>query len=70
MLRIPRSLLTTRVASASPSTSSAMMISGRPDWATFSRMGTISRRLAIFFAWRRIRASARTASIVVGLVTK
>jgi hypothetical protein len=33
--RVPRSLLTTRVASASPSTSSAMMRSGRPDLADF-----------------------------------
>ena len=59
-----------QVARASPSTSSAMMISGWPDCATFSSRGISSRRLAIFFSWSRIRASSRTASIVVGLVTK
>jgi hypothetical protein len=31
-LKVPRILLTTRVASASPSTSSAMISSGLPDW--------------------------------------
>jgi hypothetical protein len=35
-LNVPRILLTTRVASASPSTSSEMMSSGLPDWMTFS----------------------------------
>ena len=40
-LRPPRSLLTTRVASASPSTSSAMISSGLPDWITNSSSGTI-----------------------------
>src|SRR5690242_5040784 len=35
--RPPRNLLTTRVASASPSISSAMISSGRPDWATSSQ---------------------------------
>jgi hypothetical protein len=34
VLRMPRMLLTTRVASASPSTSSATISSGRPDLAT------------------------------------
>src|SRR5262249_1930218 len=35
----PRSLLTTSVASASPSTSSAMISSGLPDWTTASSSG-------------------------------
>ena len=70
MLSTPRSLLTTRVARASPSTSSAMIKSGLPDWATFSSSGIISRRLLIFFSWSRISASSKTTSIVVGLVTK
>ena len=39
-LRPPRSLLTTRVASASPSISSAMISSGRPLWTTDSRIGS------------------------------
>ena len=38
-LKVPRSLLTISVASASPSTSSAMTISGLPICTTFSRMG-------------------------------
>ena len=59
----PRSLLTTRAARASPSTSSAMISSGLPAWATFSSSGIISRRLAIFFSWIRIRRlRARTSS--------
>jgi hypothetical protein len=40
-LRPPRSLLTTRVASASPSISSAMMRSGLPVCITASRIGSI-----------------------------
>ena len=36
---VPRSLLTTSVASASPSMSSAMMSNGLPICATFSRIG-------------------------------
>ena len=39
-LRPPRSLLTTSVASASPSTSSAMMSSGLPDCTTASSTGS------------------------------
>ena len=49
-LRVPRSLLTTRVARASPSTSSAMINSGLPTLATFSRIGRRSLRLLIFFS--------------------
>ena len=37
----PRNLLTTKVASASPSTSSAIIINGLPDWMTVSNNGTI-----------------------------
>ena len=40
-LRPPRSLLTTSVASASPSTSSAMMSSGLPDCTTASSTGSM-----------------------------
>jgi hypothetical protein len=46
---VPRSLFTTRVASASPSTSSAMISKGLPILATFSRTGSRSLRLLIFF---------------------
>src|SRR5262249_28679864 len=47
-LRPPRSLFTTRVASASPSTSSAMMRSGLPACTTASRSGSSSLRAASF----------------------
>ena len=49
-LSVPRSLLTTRVANASPSTSSAMMTSGLPWRTTFSRTGSRSWTLEIFFS--------------------
>ena len=51
--RVPRSLFTTRVASASPSTSSAMISRGRPLWATFSRIGSSSFIAEIFLSWIR-----------------
>ena len=41
-LKVPRSLFTTRVASASPSTSSAMISSSRPACTTFSSTGIMS----------------------------
>ena len=47
-LNVPRILLTTRVASASPSTSSEMMSSGLPDCITFSRIGSRSFTAEIF----------------------
>ncbi|CAB4864302.1 unannotated protein [freshwater metagenome] len=40
--KVPRMRLTTRVESASPSTSSAMISSGLPAWTTFSRRGNSS----------------------------
>ena len=40
--KVPLILLTTRVDSASPSTSSAMISSGLPDCMTFSRSGSRS----------------------------
>ena len=50
VLRMPRMLFTTRVASASPSTSSAMISSGRPALATCSSTGSRSRMLEIFLS--------------------
>ena len=52
-LNVPRTLLTTRVASASPSRSSAMMRNGLPACMTFSRTGRMSRIEMIF--WLTIR---------------
>ncbi len=68
--RVPRSLLTTRVASASPSTSSAMMSSGRPSRATCSRTGSRSFIELIFFSWMRITGFSSTTSMRSGSVTK
>ena len=47
-VNVPRSLLTTSVARDSPSTSSAMISSGLPDWMTASRTGSTSRTEVIF----------------------
>ena len=47
---VPRSLLTTSVASASPSTSSATMRSGLPRCAIFSSTGSRSFMLESFFS--------------------
>src|SRR5215472_17175365 len=60
---VPRSLFTTRVARASPSTSSAMMRKGLPARATCSSSGSISFMTLIFFSWIRMRASSSTHSI-------
>ena len=53
-LIVPRSLLTTSVARASPSMSSAMMSSGRPGWPTSSSTGSRSFIELIFFSWIRM----------------
>jgi hypothetical protein len=66
----PRSLFTTSAASASDSTSSAMMSSGRPDVTILFSSGSISGRLLTFFSCSRTYASSSTASSVVGLVRK
>ena len=67
---VPRSLLTTRVARASPSTSSATIKSGLPICATFSRIGNKSFIAEIFLSWMRIIGSSSAASILSGSVTK
>ncbi len=53
-LSVPRSLLTTSVASASPSTSSAINSSGLPARAICSSSGSRSFMLPIFFSWIRM----------------
>ena len=70
ILSPPRSLLTTRVASASPSTSSATISSGLPDWITASSSGTIGCSDESFFSCRRISASSSSAIIFSALVMK
>ena len=62
--------MTTRVASASPSTSSEMMSSGLPDWMTFSSSGSMSLTLEILDSTSRMYGSSRTASWRSGSVTK
>src|SRR5229473_3515226 len=56
---VPRSLLTTRVASASPSTSSAISSIGLPSLATCSSKGSRSFIELIFFSWIRISAFSK-----------
>ena len=53
-VKVPRILLTTRVANASPSISSAIISSGFPDCITFSRTGTTSLTAEIFDETKRI----------------
>ena len=50
----PRSLLTTRVARASPSTSSATITSGLPLWTTASSSGSRVCSEDSFFSWIRM----------------
>ena len=61
-LSVPLMLLTTSVASASPSTSSAMISKGLPAFATFSNRGSMSLRLLIFFSKIKISASSKSHS--------
>ena len=67
-VKVPRSLLTTIVASASPSTSSDTTSSGRPAWMTCSRTGRRSLTAPIFWFATRMYGSSRTASIRSGSV--
>ena len=53
-VKVPRSLLTTSVASDSPSTSSAMIRIGLPDWMTCSSTGSTSRTEPIFWLAMRM----------------
>jgi hypothetical protein len=66
----PRSLLTTRVASASPSTSSAMISSGLPVCTIASSTGSNGCRLASFFSWMRMKGSSSSTVIFSALVMK
>ena len=66
----PRSLFTTKVANASPSTSSAMIRRGLVVWMTDSSNGTMGCSEDSFFSCRRIYASSRSEVILSPLVTK
>ncbi len=67
---MPRALLTTRPARASPSTVSAITRSLSLAFAQPSSSGSRSFMLLIFFSWMRISGSSSTHSIVAVLVTK
>ncbi len=69
-LNVPRILFTTSVARASPSTSSAMIASGRPDCMTFSSTGRRSLTAEILLETSRMYASSSTASMRSVSVTK
>ena len=60
-LTMPRIVLTTSVASASPSTSSATKSNWRPALATASSSGNNSRTLEIFLSTNRINGFASSA---------
>src|SRR6266540_3720526 len=62
-VKVPRMLLTTKAARASPSTSSAMMTSGLPACMTFSRIGSRSTRFEILFSTISRYGSARAAGM-------
>ena len=66
----PRMLFTTRVARASPSTSSAMTSSGRPACITCSSTGTRSWTELTFELTMSRYGSSRIASWRSGSVTK
>ena len=61
---IPLIELTTNVASASPSTSSATISNGLPAFATASRMGNISLIFDIFLSCKSINGSSRSQVIL------
>ena len=67
---MPLILLTTNVASASPSTSSAIIKSGLPDLATPSNTGSISFMLVIFLSYKRMNGSSNSVDMFCWLVAK
>ncbi len=54
IFKAPRNLFITKVAKASPSTSSAIINNGLPLWATGSNIGNKSFRFVIFFSNKRM----------------
>ncbi|GBF28763.1 hypothetical protein MnTg03_00324 [bacterium MnTg03] len=69
-LTMPRMLLTTSVASASPSISSATINNGLLDLATASRIGNNSRMLEIFLSNNKIIGSSSSEDMVDWSLTK
>jgi len=69
-VKVPLSLFTTKVASASPSTSSAKINNGLPEFITFSSNGSKSLTAVIFEFTIKIYGFSRTASCLSASVTK
>ena len=67
---IPRIVLTTKVANASPSISSAIINNGLPDFATPSNTGNNSRILEIFLSTNRIYGFSNSTVPASGLLMK
>ena len=67
---VPRSLLTTSAASASPSMSSATISSGLPALATCSSKGRSSFKLDSLRSCRRMKPSSSTTSMRAASVAK
>ena len=68
-LNVPRSLFTTNVARASPSTSSAMITNSFPCCTTFSSTGKISAIAEILRSVIKMYGSLNTAYIISVSVT-
>ena len=66
----PLNLFTTKVANASPSTSSEIIINGLPAWTTASKRGTIGCRFVNFFSCNRIKGFSNSVVILSLLVIK
>ncbi len=69
-LTIPRMLLTTNVANASPSISSAIINNGLPNFCAISNVGNKSRILEIFASCIKINGWSKSAVIASWLLTK
>ena len=69
-LTIPLKLLTTRVANASPSISSAIIRSGLPAFATDSKSGSKSLILEIFLSNKSMYGESSSTVILSWLVIK
>ncbi len=69
-LTMPRMLFTTRVAKASPSTSSAIIINGLPAFATASSKGSNSRMFEIFLSTNKMKGDSISALMLSWLLMK
>ena len=69
-LRPPLNLLTTKVAKASPSTSSEIIIKGLLACTTDSKRGTIGCKFVNFFSTNRTNGLSNSVIIFSVLVTK